>query len=105
MRAMQIDIDLSGAIELITSSEAAEIVQNVKTLLLTRKGEVPLDRELGLSAEIIDKPLNIAQARFIAEAAGAIRKYEPRARLKEAVFSGATADGRLDVRIRIDIKL
>lgn len=103
MRAMQIDIDLSGAIELIPSSEAADIVQNVKTLLLTTKGTVPLDRELGLSAEIIDKPLNIAQAQFIREAAGAIRKYEPRARLKEAVFSGAAADGRLDVRIRLEV--
>ena len=82
------DIELvAGEIDLMPSSEAAEIAQNIRTILLTAKGSVPLDREFGMDMSIIDKPLNVVQSRYVAAAAEAISRYEPRVRLKEIIWS------------------
>ena len=45
---MTLDIELQSArIEIMPQTEAAEIIQNVRTILLTQKFSVPLDREFG----------------------------------------------------------
>lgn len=63
------------------SSELEEILQNVRTIIGTRKGTVPLDRDFGLDWSFVDKPINVAQALVSAEVAKQVRKYEPRARI------------------------
>jgi len=63
------------------SSELEEILQNVRTIIGTRKGTVPLDRDFGLDWSFVDKPINVAQALVSAEIAKQVRKYEPRARI------------------------
>ena len=37
------------------TSEREEILQNVRTILATRKGSVPLDRDLGITWEHLDE--------------------------------------------------
>ncbi|WMI72138.1 GPW/gp25 family protein [Aminobacterium sp. MB27-C1] len=87
-------------------SEVEEILQNVKTILFTVRGSVPLDRDFGISADLVDSPTPVVKARCMAEIVEAISKYEPRAKVAAVSFSG-DSDGRLipkvKVRIRADI--
>ena len=48
MTEYEITADASS-INFAPASTTAEIIQNVRTILATRKGDVPLDREFGLS--------------------------------------------------------
>lgn len=42
-------VNLKQGIDFAPSSEIAEILQNVRTILTTRLGSVPLERDFGLS--------------------------------------------------------
>lgn len=95
------ELDLKEDWAIVPASEAEEIFQNVRFLLLTRKGTCPLDRELGLSQDILDTPMNRTAA-ITAEVAKAINQYEPRARLKTLTFSGGV-DGKLEPHITLEI--
>ena len=84
------------------ASELEEIYQNVRTIVTTVKGTVPLDRELGISANILDAPMN-QQSRLIAEVAEAIEKFEPRARLRRIEFTG-NENGELNPTLTLEIR-
>ena len=71
----------TASVNFLPSSELEEILQNVRTIIGTRKGTVPLDRDFGLDWSFVDKPINVAQALVSAEVAKQVRKYEPRARI------------------------
>ena len=73
-------------------SEEEEIVQNVRTILATRVGTVPLDRSFGLSWEYLDKPLPVARALIQAEVIEAITRYEPRANIETVDFQESESD-------------
>ena len=83
-------------------NEVEEILQNVLTILLTEKFSVPLDRDLGISGNILDAPIN-AQAKLTAEIAKAVKTYEPRARVEKVTFGGDMTDGQLLPTITIEI--
>lgn len=83
------------------SNEAEEIMQNVTTIVTTVRGTVPLDREFGISADILDAPMN-RQQRLIAEVAEAIEKFEPRARLRRIEFVG-NENGELNPTLTLEI--
>lgn len=70
------------------SSEREEILQNVRTILATRKGSVPLDRDLGLSWEHLDKPYPVARSLMTAAVIEAVESYEPRVRVESVEFEG-----------------
>lgn len=53
---MQHVLNLSQPISFAPGTVAAEVLQNVRTILATRKGTVPLDRDFGLEWEHVDKP-------------------------------------------------
>ena len=55
-------VNLKQGVDFAPSSEIAEILQNVRTILTTRLGSVPLERDFGLSWEHIDQPINVARA-------------------------------------------
>ena len=98
---MRYEIKAVGGIKLQPASELEEIFQNVRTIVTTVKGTVPLDREFGISVELIDAPMN-RQARLIAEVAEAIEKYEPRARLRRIEFVG-NENGELNPTLTLEI--
>ena len=74
------------------SSEEAEVVQNVRTILATRVGTVPLDRDFGVSWEHLDKPLPVARSLMRAEVIEAIERYEPRANIESVEFEETESD-------------
>lgn len=67
-------------------TETEEVVQNVRTILATRVGTVPLDRDFGVSWEHLDKPLHVARALMQSEVVEAIARYEPRANIETVEF-------------------
>lgn len=71
-----------------------EVVQNVKTLLATEPGTLPLARALGTPQDVIDLPESVAGARLQADVIRAVRTYEPRVAIKSVSLS-AGADGKL----------
>lgn len=73
-------------------TETEEVVQNVRTILATRVGTVPLDRDFGVSWEHLDKPLPVARALMQSEVIEAIARYEPRASIEAVEFDETESD-------------
>lgn len=98
---------ISGALDKINfspGSRTEEIVQNVKTLLSTRRGSVPLDRALGVDMRAVDAPMQRAAAAFRVEIVEALRRFEPRCRVVRVDIDGEADTGALmpKVVVRID---
>ena len=77
-------------------SEIQGIIQNVRTIIATRKGSVPLDRDFGLGWGFVDQPIATSQAILSAEIVRQVRAYEPRARVIRVIFDPTSnaADGQ-----------
>lgn len=98
----EVTVDLSN-IKIMPSTEIEEILQNVQMILSTMKFSVPLDREFGISANMIDSPISATQARLTAEVAAAVRKFEPRARVERINYGGNAPDGNLNMSVVVEI--
>lgn len=79
-----------------------EIYQNVRCILSTPKGSVTLDRNFGISAQVVDAPVARAKAILSSEIVEAIETYEPRAIVEEITFQ-ADLDGKLMPKVRISV--
>ena len=91
-----------GAVDFAPADETAEILQNVRTILSTVKGSAPLYREFGLTADNLDKPINIATAQLAAELATEIAEYEPRCKFKK-LDAAANFDGTLKLVATVEV--
>lgn len=92
-----IDLQINFA---ATGSE--EILQNVKTILTTPMGTVPFDREFGIDWSLLDLPIREARAKLTVEYMDKVKKYEPRARVKQVDFE-ANTEGILKPKVVIDL--
>ena len=79
------------------------VLQNVRTILTTRKGTQPLDRDFGITFDFLDSPALLTRAKAEQECFMALRKYEPRAVLKEIRWDADLISGRFwpDVLIQV----
>lgn len=80
-------------------TEAEEVAQNVRTILSTLPGTVPLSRDLGAAVEV-DGPINAVAARLKAAALTSIRRYEPRARVQRVTVERM---GDAGLRARVEL--
>lgn len=62
------------------------IKQNIQVVATTFAGTVPLDRALGISGDIMDRPYQIAQALLVNELMAAITEFVPRAEVTSIEF-------------------
>ena len=101
---MEIDILTAefSKVNFAPSNIYEEIAQNVKTICTTSKYSVPMDRNFGIDANFLDQPTPKAMAQIQAEMIQAIRKYEPRCKVKKINFEG-NIDGKLNLKVRIAI--
>ena len=88
---MKYTVELKGEIDFAPQNETAEILQNVRTILNTRIGTVPLDREFGISWEHLDKPIHLAKTQMMVDIIDALEKHEPRVRVQEVRFDESDA--------------
>ena len=101
-----IEIDISSEIDglkVLPETTVDEIIQNVQMIIGTLQGEVPLYREFGINSAALDLPVGAAQARISSEIISAVAKFEPRAKVKNVLFSGSGSDGEVRAKIRIAI--
>lgn len=104
---MRYSVELAAAVNFGPTSETEEILQNVRTILSTRVGSVPLDRGFGLTWEHVDKPYPVARSLMTAAVIEAIEAYEPRASVESVEFNGDAEDamdGLLRPRVTVSIK-
>ncbi len=101
------EVTVTGSYEPIDvgASGIAEIVQNVKTILTTAKGSVPLDREFGVDMSFMDQPVPTARAMIMASVVEAVNKYEPRVKVTNVGFEEDERgiEGRMIPVVRIVI--
>ena len=103
---MNYTITLNRAVDFAPKTEVEEILQNVRTILATLRGSVPLDRDLGVSWEHVDKPRSLARSLIKQDIIEAIEEYEPRVRVRSVEFNESAidaVDGLLGCRVVVSI--
>nr|DAE21235.1 MAG TPA: baseplate assembly protein [Caudovirales sp. ctkvU4] len=92
-------------IDFAPATALEEIMQNVRTILMTVKFSVPLDRDFGIEGDIVDSPLDeSAQAQLQAEIFDALRRYEHRVEVVQIQFKVDEKKGVMWPVVRIKIK-
>lgn len=93
----------TGPIQFAPANELEEIFQNIRTILSTPKGSVPLDRDFGIDLSYLDSPNPVAEAKLTTEIIAAVKRYEPRVSVTAISFTG-DMDGKLKpvVEVRIN---
>jgi len=81
-------------------SEIEEIIQNVKTILSTPKGSVPLMRDFGVNWEIIDILTPELEMKMKEEIFSQIERWEKRAKVKKVSLK-ASSEGKVEAEITI----
>lgn len=89
-------------IDIAPATEKEEILQNVRTILGTIKGSIPLDRSFGIDPSIIDLPISVAQAKLSNEIFQSIKRYEPRVSISAIKFIGSI-QGELQAEVKITV--
>ena len=82
-------------------STGQEVAQNVRQLLKTAPGTVPLSRALGTPQDLVDTPQSYAGARLQQAVVKAINTYEPRVKVASIQLT-ATAQGTLAATVTIE---
>jgi len=101
---METTITTGGLPVLNWAAKGSErIIQNVASLLATKRYEVAYDRTLGLSADIENKPLPEAVAQATSEIIELISEREPRATVKNVEYSGVDNRGNMALEVTIEI--
>ncbi len=83
-----------------------EITQNIKLILTTIKGTVPLDRNFGIDISFLDNPIPKAVMRAKISILETVKKYEPRVEvLKVELINDALniQDGKVTVKVEVKI--
>jgi phage baseplate assembly protein W len=100
-----IEIDITAQLDEVDFGATGhiEILQNVRTIITTPRYSVPLDRNFGLNATMLDEPLPVAKAKLTAEIIAAIHKYEPRVKVTKVLYDGNAMEGVLVPKVRVKI--
>lgn len=98
----EVSVKAPEIIDIAPKNDVNEILQNVRTILATTKGTIPLDREFGIDGSVIDMPTMQAQAYLTNEIFQAIRRYEPRVAIDNITFDGEIT-GKLIPKVVITI--
>lgn len=102
---MAISVDTLSPNVIYGASGVTEVIQNVRTIITTRKGTVPLDREFGIDFSLLDSPFPSARAKLQSEIFQQVKKYESRATIAEISFNNDPSTGKLNPTVKIEVNL
>jgi len=89
---------------IVYGAEGTErILQRVRIILATPRGSLPLDRNFGITWELLDQPTPRAAARLRAEIADQLTRFEPEMALKAINMDVDQATGKVMPRVQIDV--
>lgn len=95
--------DLS-ALHLNETDTVAAVLQNIKIILTTQRGSVPMYRDFGIPMDFLDQPMPVAKAKMIAAVREAVEKWEPRAKVLSMAFrEDASQPGKLIPALEVEI--
>ncbi|WP_415818446.1 hypothetical protein [Mesobacillus thioparans] len=77
------------------------ILQNVRFIMSTIKNSCVMDREFGLSQDVIDAPIPLAQSLLASEYIFAIESREPRVTVEQVEFEENPIEGILIPRVKV----
>lgn len=86
-----------------TNSLINDICKNINTLFSTVAGTVVFDREYGIDNTIFDLPVNMMKSRLTVEYINKVKKYEPRASVKEVIFNYNEKEGIVYPKVVIEL--
>lgn len=99
-------VSLDTVIDFKPETEVAEILQNVRTILTTRIGTVPLHRDFGVSWDHLDKPYPVAKSMMMVLVIEVVEAFEPRAKVVSVEFDETLDDvmeGLLKPRVIVEV--
>lgn len=96
-------IMMDGSVNFAPRNTLEEIIQNIRTIISTSKGSVPLYRDFGVNDSFLDKPVSVARNMIVKEVKEAIEKYEPRAKFQGINWNGQPQDGVLYPTVKVVI--
>jgi phage baseplate assembly protein W len=99
MTLADLDINADGLIA--SESEKADIIQCIRTLILTPEGTVPLYREFGLNTEFIGAPQGVAKNLLAVEIMDKVATFEPRASVSEVQTEADPDTGQIRIKVVI----
>lgn len=102
MKIYDVTAAAGPGIDFAPESETEEILQNLRTILATAMGSVPLDRAFGVDASYVDHPMAKARAMLASEILVKIRAYEPRVTVTAVDFE-EDMDGILRPKVQVKI--
>lgn len=80
----------------IGATGLAQLAQEIRMVLATRKGSLPLDRDFGVDWSLVDNPENTLLPLAVAEVAQAIEANVPRVTVRSVSFERSNAiDGEV----------
>lgn len=79
------------------------IVQNVRNLLITRMGEVPFMRDLGIDPDYIDNSVSNIHNNLSNDVIELVEKYEPRATILDVRITGQDANGNIIIEVEMEV--
>ena len=80
-----------------------EVAQNIAFLLSTPKGSVPMMRDFGIDAGLLDEPTPKTKAKLKAQVIEQIQRYETRAKIKEIELA-ESEEGKLEPKLRWELR-
>ncbi len=98
----KVDMGENPPLSLNEKNEILSILQNIRVILGTAKGSVPLYREFGLDQRFLDMPEPVARSMMIGKIRDAIEQFEPRARFAGVSFKPAQ-EGRIIPVVEVEI--
>ena len=94
-----------GRITLNETDTVRAMLQNVRNILRTALGTVPMYREFGIDARFVDSPINVATPIIYAIIREAIEEFEPRCEVVDIDFVPDVSNpGALLPTVRVRIK-
>jgi phage baseplate assembly protein W len=95
---VQLELDVN-----FSAQNQEEILRNIQVILTTPVGTVPFDREFGVDPDIVDLPVERAKNQYTIECIQKIKKYEPRANVKEVRFENDAMNSVLKPKVVIEL--
>ena len=80
-----------------------EILQNVSMIIRTPKYSVPLDRNFGIDASMVDMPIEVAENLLTVKVIEAIQEFEPRATVQKVTYAKDHLTGMLKPKVQVMI--
>lgn len=97
-------VSLDNKVNFAPQTEVEEILQNVKFIIATHIGSVPLHRDFGTDWSCIDMPITSAKALLLSSVVDAVDEFEPRAIVTNVILEDSDKmDGVLRPRILVSI--